>query len=162
MNGILPARGGDALKIVLAKRGVERSSYPTIRLLVRGSCPVRHPRWGCWCCCTRSPRAYCRGRRVCRTCQRSRSPSGAAHPQALLLLLTLIGIGAVALVATLSRRAESFWQRVKQGLAIFREPARYAREVAGWQLVGWLCASPRSGSSSTLSTSAARSRTCSW
>ena len=30
MNGILPARGGDALKIVLAKRGVERSSYPTI------------------------------------------------------------------------------------------------------------------------------------
>src|SRR5215210_6988837 len=29
-NGILPARGGDALKIVLAKRSVERSSYPTI------------------------------------------------------------------------------------------------------------------------------------
>src|SRR5919201_3100650 len=30
MNGILPARGGDALKIVLAKRSIERSSYPTI------------------------------------------------------------------------------------------------------------------------------------
>src|SRR5918999_4994351 len=30
MNGILPARGGDALKIVLAKRSVERSSYPAI------------------------------------------------------------------------------------------------------------------------------------
>ena len=30
MNGILPAHGGDALKIVLARRSVERSSYPTI------------------------------------------------------------------------------------------------------------------------------------
>ena len=30
MNGILPARGGDALKIVLAKRSVRDSSYPAI------------------------------------------------------------------------------------------------------------------------------------
>jgi uncharacterized membrane protein YbhN (UPF0104 family) len=138
MNGILPARGGDALKIVLAKRGVERSSYPTIvssfaalapfdtaiGLLVllyaitQGLLP-RAPRF-------------------------PHLPAfeitfWAAHPEALMLLLTLIGIGAFVLIATLSRRVESFWQRVKQGLAIFREPARYAREVAAWQLVGWLC-----------------------
>src|SRR3954451_13039858 len=138
MNGILPARGGDALKIVLAKRSVERSSYPTIvssfaalapfdtaiGLLVllyaitQGLLP-RAPRF-------------------------PHLPAfeitfWAAHPEALMLLLTLIGIGALALIATLSRRVESFWQRVKQGLAIFREPGRYAREVAGWQLVGWLC-----------------------
>src|SRR5919198_1571146 len=30
MNGILPARGGDAIKIVLAKRSVRDSSYPAI------------------------------------------------------------------------------------------------------------------------------------
>src|SRR3954453_7607719 len=30
MNGVLPARGGDALKIVLAKRSVRDSSYPAI------------------------------------------------------------------------------------------------------------------------------------
>src|SRR5262245_61701014 len=30
MNGILPARGGDAIKIVLAKRSVRGSSYPAI------------------------------------------------------------------------------------------------------------------------------------
>jgi uncharacterized membrane protein YbhN (UPF0104 family) len=63
----------------------------------------------------------------------------AAHPEALMLTLTVIGIGVVALVAVLARHVESFWQRVKQGLAIFREPARYAREVAAWQMVGWLC-----------------------
>ena len=138
MNGILPARGGDALKIVLAKRSVERSSYPTIissfavlspfdiaiGLLVllyaitQGLLP-------------RAPRL-------------PHLPAfeiafWAAHPEVLLLTLTVIGIGVVALVATLSRRVESFWQRVKQGLAIFREPTRYLREVAAWQGVAWLC-----------------------
>ena len=138
MNGILPARGGDALKIVLAKRSVERSSYPTIissfavlspfdiaiGLLVllyaitQGLLP-------------RAPRL-------------PHLPAfeiafWAAHPEVLMLTLTVIGIGVVALVAILSRRVESFWQRVKQGLAIFREPTRYLREVAAWQGVAWLC-----------------------
>src|SRR6266571_110115 len=115
MNGILPARGGDALKIVLAKRSVERSSYPTIVSSFAALAP-RFPHLPAF-----------------------EITFWAAHPEALMLMLTLIGIGAFALVATLSRRVESFWQRVKQGLAIFREPTRYAREVAGWQLVGWLC-----------------------
>lgn len=138
MNGVLPAHGGDALKIVLAKRSVERSSYPTIvssfavltpfdtgmGLLVllyaitQGLLP-RAPRFphlpafeiSFW----------------------------AAHPAALLLTLTLLGIGTIVLLAILARRVESFWQRVKQGLAIFRDPARYFREVAAWQLLGWLC-----------------------
>jgi uncharacterized membrane protein YbhN (UPF0104 family) len=32
-----------------------------------------------------------------------------------------------------------FWDRVKQGLAILRQPRRYVREVAAWQGLGWLC-----------------------
>jgi uncharacterized membrane protein YbhN (UPF0104 family) len=138
MNGVLPARGGDALKIVLAKRSVERSSYPTIissfavlspfdiavGLLVllyaitQGLLP-------------RAPRL-------------PHLPAfeitfWAAHPEVLMLTLTVIGIGVLTLIAVLSRHVESFWQRVKQGLAIFREPTRYLREVAAWQGVGWLC-----------------------
>ena len=138
MNGILPARGGDALKIVLAKRSVERSSYPTIissfavlspfdiaiGLLVllyaitQGLLP-------------RPPRL-------------PHLPAfeitfWAAHPEVLMLTLTLIGIGIVTLIAVLSRHVESFWQHIKQGVAIFREPTRYVREVAAWQGVGWLC-----------------------
>ena len=138
MNGILPARGGDALKIVLAKRSVERSSYPTIvssfavlspfdiaigvlvllYAITQGLLP-------------RAPRL-------------PHLPAfeitfWAAHPEVLMLTLTGIGIGIVVLIAILSRHVESFWQRVKQGLAIFREPTRYLREVAAWQAVGWLC-----------------------
>jgi uncharacterized membrane protein YbhN (UPF0104 family) len=138
MNGILPARGGDALKIVLAKRSVERSSYPAIissfavlspfdiaigilvllYAITQGLLP-------------RAPRL-------------PHLPAfeitfWAAHPEVLMLTLTVIGIGVVALVAVLARHVESFWQRVKQGLAIFREPVRYLREVVAWQMVGWLC-----------------------
>jgi uncharacterized membrane protein YbhN (UPF0104 family) len=138
MNGILPARGGDALKIVLAKRSVERSSYPTIisSFAVLSPFDIAAGLLVLLYAITQGllPRA-------------PRLPQlpafeiafWAAHPEVLMLTLTVIGIGLVVLIAVLSRHVESFWQRVKQGLAIFREPTRYAREVAAWQLVGWLC-----------------------
>jgi uncharacterized membrane protein YbhN (UPF0104 family) len=62
----------------------------------------------------------------------------AAHPELLMLGLTILAVGSVVLFAVLARRVESFWQRLKQGLAIFRAPRRYVREVAAWQLVGWM------------------------
>ena len=43
---------------------------------------------------------------------------------------------ATVLVGT---RAEEFWQRVKQGVAILTEPRRFLREVVSWQALGWLC-----------------------
>jgi uncharacterized membrane protein YbhN (UPF0104 family) len=137
MNGILPARGGDALKIVLAKRSVERSSYPTIvssfavlspfdmaiGLLVllyaitQGLLP-------------RAPRL-------------PHLPAfeiafWADHPELLMLTLTVLGIGTIALFAVLARRVERLWQKLKQGVAILRTPKRYFREVFAWQFVGWL------------------------
>jgi uncharacterized membrane protein YbhN (UPF0104 family) len=33
----------------------------------------------------------------------------------------------------------AFWGRVRQGLAILTMPARYAREVVSFQLLGWAC-----------------------
>jgi uncharacterized membrane protein YbhN (UPF0104 family) len=138
MNGILPAHGGDALKIVLAKRSVERSSYPTIVSSFAALAPFDTAMGLLVLLYAITQGLLPRPPRL------PHLPAfeitfWAAHPEALMLMLTLIGIGAFALVAILSRRVESFWQRVKQGLAIFREPTRYAREVAGWQLVGWLC-----------------------
>ena len=42
----------------------------------------------------------------------------------------MLAIGVVVLIAVLARRVESFWQHLKQGVAIFRQPRRYLREVA--------------------------------
>ena len=137
MNGILPARGGDALKIVLAKRSVRGAAYPAIissfavlapfdtgiglvvllYAITQGLLPA-------------APRL-------------PELPAfdisfWAANPQLLLLTITVIGIGLVVLVAVLARRVESFWQTLEQGVAIFREPRRYLRQVLAWQAAGWL------------------------
>jgi uncharacterized membrane protein YbhN (UPF0104 family) len=137
MNGILPARGGDAIKIVLAKRSVRRSSYAAIissfvvlapfdtgiglvvllYAITQGLLPA-------------APRL-------------PELPAfdisfWAAHPGLLLFTVTVLAIGLVALIAVLSRRIESFWQNLKQGVAIFREPRRYLREVLAWQAAGWI------------------------
>jgi uncharacterized membrane protein YbhN (UPF0104 family) len=137
MNGILPARGGDAIKIVLAKRSVRDASYPAIissfavlapfdsgiGLLVLLSAITQ----GLLPAAPRLPEL----------------PAfdisfWAAHPQLLLFTVTVLAIGLVILVAVLAKRVELFWQHLKQGVAIFREPRRYFREVFAWQALGWL------------------------
>jgi uncharacterized membrane protein YbhN (UPF0104 family) len=138
MNGILPARGGDALKIVLAKRSVEGSSYPTIASSFAVLAPF-DTAMGLLILLYATTQGL-----LPRPPRLPHLPAfeiafWAAHPEALMLALTVLGIAAVALIAVLSRHVESFWQRVKQGVAIFREPARYLRQVAAWQLAGWLC-----------------------
>ncbi len=62
----------------------------------------------------------------------------AANPQLLLLTVTVLAIVVVVLVAVLARRVESFWQNLKQGVAILRDPRRYLRQVFAWQAAGWL------------------------
>ena len=61
------------------------------------------------------------------------------HPEMLLFLLTVLGIGVIVLFVVLASRVEGFWARLRQGVAILREPRRYAREVLAWQAAGWLC-----------------------
>jgi uncharacterized membrane protein YbhN (UPF0104 family) len=136
MNGILPARGGDALKIVLAKNSIRGSSYPAvissfavlapfdsgIGLLVllyaitEGLLPA-------------APRLP--------ELPAFEISFWAANPQLLLFTITLLAIVLVIVVAIVAVRVEAFWQRVRQGVAIFREPRRYLREVFAWQAAGW-------------------------
>src|SRR5436190_4679350 len=132
MNGILPARGGDALKIVLAKRSVRDSSYPAII----SSFAVL------------SPFDFVIGNIVLlyaitqgllpKPPKLPHLPAfeisfWAAHPGFLAFMITVIGIGGIVLFALLARRVERFWERIKHGVAILREPRRYLREVAAWR-----------------------------
>lgn len=138
MNGILPARGGDALKILLARRSVESSSYPTIIASFAALTPFDFAAGLLVLLYAITQGLLPHAPRI------PHLPAfeisfWAAHPEVLMLTLTLLGIGTVVLFAILAQRVESFWQRLKQGLAIFRRPSRYASGVAAWQAVGWLC-----------------------
>ena len=138
LNGVLPAKGGDAIKIVLAKRSVPGSSYPAII----SSFAVLAP-FDSGAGILVLLYAITQGL-LPRLPQIPDLPAfevsfWAAHPGLLLFALTAAGIGLVVLFALLARRAEAFWQRLKQGVTILRTPRRYAREVLAWQAAGWIC-----------------------
>jgi len=137
INAIVPARVGDAAKIFLAKQSVAGSSYPAIAssfavltpfdtamgLIVLGYALTQ----GLLPEAPRLPHLPA-----------FEIAFWAQHPELLMLMLTALGIGAIALFAVLARRVEALWQKLKQGVAIVRTPKRYLREVAAWQMVGWM------------------------
>ena len=138
LNGVLPAKGGDAIKIVLAKRSVPASTYPAII----SSFAVLAP-FDSGAGILVLLYAITQGL-LPRLPQLPDLPAfdisfWAAHPGLFLFTVTVAGILLIALFAVFARRAEGFWAHLKQGVAIFREPRRYLREVAGWQAAGWLC-----------------------
>jgi uncharacterized membrane protein YbhN (UPF0104 family) len=138
INAVIPARVGDATKIFLARGQISRSSYPAITssffvqsvfdtaagllvfayALTQGLLP-------------RPP-------------ELPHLPAfeiafWAENPQVLIFTLTALGVGFVVIFAIVARRAEEFWQRVKQGVVILTDPRRFASEVVSWQALGWLC-----------------------
>jgi uncharacterized membrane protein YbhN (UPF0104 family) len=137
-NALMPARVGDAIKVFLAKKSIPGSSYPAVASSFAVLAPfdttlgilvlIYALTLGLLPALPKLPEL----------------PAfdiafWAEHPQLLMLFLTVLWIGAVILFIVLSRRAEAFWQKLKQGVVILAKPRRYLREVAAWQLVGWLC-----------------------
>jgi len=137
MNGILPARGGDALKIVLAKRVVPGSRYPTIIASFACLAPfdtgigllvlLYAITQGLLPAAPRLPELPA-----------FEISFWAANPHLFAFTLVVIGLALTALVLYASRHVEAFWQRIKQGVAVLRDPARYMRDVFAWQAVAWL------------------------
>jgi uncharacterized membrane protein YbhN (UPF0104 family) len=137
-NAIFPARAGDAVKVFLAKKSIPGSSYPAVAssfavlapfdttagLLVLGYALTL----GLLPALPDIP-----------DLPAFDIAFWAQHPERLMLSLTVVGIAAIVAFVLLARRAEAFWDKLKQGVVIFSTPRRYLREVASWQLVGWLC-----------------------
>jgi len=137
LNGVLPAKGGDAIKIVLAKRNVPGSSYPAIISSFAVLAPFDSAA-GILVLLYAITQGL-----LPRLPQIPDLPAfeisfWASHPEFFFLTLTVLGIGAIGLFVILARRIEGFWARLRQGVAILREPRRYAREVLAWQAAGWL------------------------
>jgi uncharacterized membrane protein YbhN (UPF0104 family) len=138
MNGILPARGGDAIKIVLAKRSIRDAHYPSIISSFAVLAPFDSGigllvllyaiTQGLLPAAPRIPELPA-----------FEISFWAANPQLLLLTVTMLAIATVVVVAVAIRHAERFWERLKQGVTIFTQPRRYLREVFAWQAAGWIC-----------------------
>ncbi len=135
-NGVVPARGGDVIKLFLTKTSVPNSSYPAV-----GSAMFVENVFDATMAVFILTFAFTQGA-FPKPPDFSEIPAFdlqffASHPRFALFLLTALGLAALAGFALLSTRVKAFWARVRQGLTILWDRRRYFREVWLVQLAGW-------------------------
>jgi hypothetical protein len=133
-NAVIPARGGDVVRLFLTKTSVPHSSYPAVAasfivelgfdvamgslILIFAFTQGVFPKPPDFADLNAFDLSYL-----------------AQHPRFTLFLLTALAVGLLVAFALLSARAKAFWDRVKQGFTILRDRRRYLREVFAIQFV---------------------------
>ena len=136
-NNVVPARGGDVIKLYLTKTSIPHASYPAV-----GSALFVESIFDLTMAIPILTFAFSQG-------AFPKPPDFdklgafdlsffAAHPRFTLFAMTAAAILVFVGFAVLSRRVQAFWDRVKQGFAILRDRRRYVREVFAWQFAGWV------------------------
>jgi uncharacterized membrane protein YbhN (UPF0104 family) len=136
-NNVVPARGGDVIKLFLVKTSIPNSTYSAIAaaFFVELGFDASMGAFILFFAFTQGvfpkPPDF--------------SKLGAfdlsffaSHPRFLLFLLTFLAIAGLVGFALLSTRVKAFWARVRQGLTIIFDRKRYFREVWLVQFGGWL------------------------
>ena len=138
VNAVIPARGGDVVRLFLAKRRIEGSTYTTLVStsllqtlfdLAVASCFVL---WAI-------TQHVLPGLNVLRSPSLPSLDWGWAfrHPTAGLILVGLFLLLGTALVAWIAERVDEFKAKVAQGFAALKDRSYYIRHVAFWQVVDW-------------------------
>ena len=136
VNAIIPARGGDAVKLVIAKRSVLGSTYTTLVAtvllqtlfdMVVASCFLI---WALTLGVLPGIHAL------------PHLPSldygwAFRHPRAGLILFVALLLFGGLLIAWLVERVEDFWGRVAQGFAALSDRPYYFTRVVPFQLLDW-------------------------
>jgi uncharacterized membrane protein YbhN (UPF0104 family) len=136
-NSVIPARGGDVVRLFLTRTSIPNASYPAVAatfvveagfdivigvlILVFAFTQGVFPKPPDFAQLNAFDLSYL-----------------AQHPTFTLFLLTALAVGAFVAFALLSVRVKAFWERVKQGFTILRDRRRYFREVFAVQFGGWL------------------------
>ena len=136
-NSVVPARGGDVVRLFLTKTSVPESSYPAV-----GSSFFVESIFDLTMAIPILLFAFTQGA-FPKPPDFSSLPAFdlaffASHPRFALFVLTALAIGALAAFALLSARVRAFWERVRQGLTILQDRRRYFREVWLVQFAGWI------------------------
>ena len=137
-NNVVPARGGDVIKLFLTRSSIPGSSYPTVAsaffveaifdvsvgvlVLVFAFSQGVFPKPPDFSKLNSFDISYL-----------------AEHFRFTLFLITLLALLGLSAFALLSVRVKAFWARIRQGLTILTDRRRYLREVAAWQAAAWVC-----------------------
>jgi uncharacterized membrane protein YbhN (UPF0104 family) len=135
-NNVIPARGGDVIKLFLVKSSIPHATYPAV-----GAAICVEAVFDAIMAVFILSFAFTQG-------VFPKPPDFAkldafdlsffaSHLKFTLFLLTALAVLALVGFAVLSQRVKAFWARVRQGLTILFDRGRYVREVFLWQLGGW-------------------------
>jgi uncharacterized protein (TIRG00374 family) len=136
-NNLVPARGGDVIKLFLTRSAIPNSRYPTVAaaffvqsifdagvgilVLIFAFSQGVFPKPPDFSKLSSFDISYL-----------------AQHFRLTLFLITVLGILSVIGFAMLSVRFKAFWARIRQGFTILSDRPRYLREVASLQALAWL------------------------
>ncbi len=135
-NNVIPARGGDVIKLFLVKQSIPHATYPAV-----GAAICVEAVFDAIMAVFILSFAFTQG-------VFPKPPEFAkldafdlsffaSHPKFTLFVMTALAVLALVGFAVLSQRVKAFWARVRQGLTILSDRRRYVREVFLWQLGGW-------------------------
>jgi len=135
-NNVIPARGGDVIKLFLVKQSIPHATYPAV-----GAAICVEAVFDAIMAVFILGFAFTQG-------VFPKPPDFAkldafdlsffaSHLKFTLFLITVLAVLTLVSFAVLSQRVKAFWARVRQGLTILTDRRRYVREVFLWQLAGW-------------------------
>jgi uncharacterized membrane protein YbhN (UPF0104 family) len=135
-NNVIPARGGDVIKLFLVKQSIPHATYPAV-----GAAICVEAIFDAVMAVFILTFAFSQG-------VFPKPPDFAklnafdlsffaGHPRFTLFVLTFLAVGSLVAFAVLSQRVKAFWARVRQGLTILQDRRRYGREVFAYQFAGW-------------------------
>jgi uncharacterized membrane protein YbhN (UPF0104 family) len=138
VNAVIPARGGDVVRLYLAKHRIDGSTYTTLVSTSLLQTLFDMAVAGCLILWALTQHAL-PGIGVLKSPGLPSLDYGWAfrHPTAGLILFGLLLIFGTALVAWIAERVEQFKAKVAQGFAAFRDRSYYLRHVVPWQLLDW-------------------------
>jgi uncharacterized membrane protein YbhN (UPF0104 family) len=135
-NSVIPARGGDVVRLFLTKSSIPHAAYPAVAatfvvelgfdlamgilILTFAFTQGVFPKPPDFSKLNAFDLSYF-----------------ASHPRFALFVVTFLAVGGLVTIGLLSSRAIAFWAGVKQGLTILQDRRRYLREVFAVQAGGW-------------------------
>ncbi len=138
VNALIPARGGDVVRLFLAKRRIDGATYTTLVSTSLLQTLFDMAIAGCFVIWALTQHVL-PGVDVIKSPRLPALDYGWAfrHPTVGLILFGLLLLFGTALVAWVAEHVDRFIAKVAQGFAAFRDRSYYIRRVVVWQLADW-------------------------
>jgi uncharacterized protein (TIRG00374 family) len=136
-NNVVPARGGDVIKLFLTRSSIPGSRYPTVAAAFFVE-SVFDATVGVFVLIFAFTQGVFPKPPDFSKLNAFEISYFAQHFRFTLFLITLIAVLGLVAFAVLSSRVKAFWARVRQGVTILSDRRRYLREVASLQVLAWL------------------------